>query len=225
MWIPLNDEMSSKFNETASRQFFYDTNGLPYGYHNILFGWMDTPDMNNPPLLAPTFVPVLWNLVSMVDSDVSDMMFGKAINFHLGTTGLSIPQLAARASEEGKSLEDLIAVVEQDGWEYTGEHPRDGLSYVCSSYVTAHYKAAGLFGDNEINAVEFTPKDLYQLAFFKSDWDRPAQCVEADPDTPYCQLSGKYRRTLPGLNSIAAYPHMNEKCPSVAPEYVRPDGC
>ncbi len=100
MWIPLSDEMSANFNETASRQFFYDTNGLPYGYHNFQYGWMDTPEMNNPPLIAAKFVPVLWNLVSMVDSDVSDLMFTKGLNFHLGTEGLTIPQLAGRASEK-----------------------------------------------------------------------------------------------------------------------------
>lgn len=52
-------------------------------------------------------------------------------------------------------------MVEIDGWEYN-----DGVSYVCSAYVAAMYKAAGLFGDLEINAVEFTPKDVYILNFF-----------------------------------------------------------
>jgi hypothetical protein len=28
------------------------------------------------------------------------------------------------------------------------------------------YKAAGLFGDLEINATEFTPRDVYALDFF-----------------------------------------------------------
>jgi hypothetical protein len=54
-----------------------------------------------------------------------------------------------------------MAMPEQDGWLYTGKEPRDGLSYVCSAYVTALYKAGGLFGDLEINATEFTPKDVY----------------------------------------------------------------
>lgn len=47
-----------------------------------------------------------------------------------------------------------MAMPELDGWEYTGIEPRDGLSYVCSAYVVAFLKEAGLFGTNEINAVE-----------------------------------------------------------------------
>jgi hypothetical protein len=41
-----------------------------------------------------------------------------------------------------------MAMVEKDGWEYEGFY-HDGLSYVCSSYVAALWKAAGLFGDTE----------------------------------------------------------------------------
>ncbi len=39
----------------------------------------------------------------------------------------------------------------------------DGLSMVCSSFVTAIYKAGGLFGEFNVNAVEFTPKDLVNI--------------------------------------------------------------
>lgn len=34
---------------------------------------------------------------------------------------------------------DLMAMVEKDGWQYS-----DGVSYVCSSFVAACYKAGGL---------------------------------------------------------------------------------
>jgi hypothetical protein len=73
-------------------------------------------------------------------------------------------------------LDDVMGMVEQDGWEYTGQLPRDGLSYVCSAYVAAMYKAAGLFGDLEINATEFTPKDVYTLDFFDLEYERPEVC-------------------------------------------------
>jgi hypothetical protein len=35
---------------------------------------------------------------------------------------------------------------------------------------------------------------------------------------------GKFRVDLPGYSTIKPYSHMNEKCPSVAPEFIRPDG-
>jgi hypothetical protein len=65
-----------------------------------------------------------------------------------------------------------MAIPEQDGWE--NQLPRDGVSYVCSAYVTALYKTAGLFGvELEINATEFSPKYVYQLDFFDRLFDRP----------------------------------------------------
>jgi hypothetical protein len=66
-----------------------------------------------------------------------------------------------------------MAEPEQDGWVYYGEEPRDGRSWVCSAYVAAMYKAAGLFGDMEINSTEFGPQDVYQLNFFDEDFARP----------------------------------------------------
>jgi hypothetical protein len=60
------------------------------------------------------------------------------------------------------------------------------LSYVCSAYVAALYKAAGLFGDMEINATEFTPRDVYELNFFNTTMDRPQQCIDADPELKHC---------------------------------------
>jgi hypothetical protein len=41
---------------------------------------------------------------------------------------------------------------------------------VCSSYVVALWKAAGLFGNYTINAVEWSPKDVYQVNFFNKNY-------------------------------------------------------
>lgn len=57
------------------------------------------------------------------------------------------------------SLEDAMAIVEEDGWKYTGQW-HDGESMVCSAFVAAMWKAAGLF-DDPVNAVEWGPKDVY----------------------------------------------------------------
>jgi hypothetical protein len=119
-----------------------------------------------------------------------------------------------------------MAINEVDGWKYNGEY-HDGYSYVCSSYVAALWKAAGLFDGIEINASEWSPKDVYQVKFFNFDNKdkRPQQCKDADPDGEFCQLLGKYRMTFPGFNTIEPYPYMNDKCPSIAPDFYRPDNC
>ena len=76
-------------------------------------------------------------------------------------------------------VQDVMAMVEQDGWEYTGEEPRDGVSYVCSAYVAALYKVAGLFDDfgDQVNATEFGPRDVYSLNVYDLNYERPEQCV------------------------------------------------
>ena len=61
--LPLSRESWSKFNITAARKFFFETEGLSYGYHNFLLGWIDTPEDNLPPLLPPKLVPILFAFV------------------------------------------------------------------------------------------------------------------------------------------------------------------
>lgn len=87
------------------------------------------------------------------------------------------------------------------------------------------YKAAGLFDDMEINSTEFAPKDVYTLNFFDLDFERPQACIDADPDLPYCQLLGNYRMYLDAYSTVEPYEHMAEHCPTINPEYFRPDGC
>jgi hypothetical protein len=89
------------------------------------------------------------------------------------------------------------------------------------------YKNAGIFGSltNSIQGTEQTPKDSYQMAIFDPDWQRPKECVEADPALPYCQIMGKWVLTLPGFNSFPPYASMNEACGSLPPVYYRADGC
>jgi hypothetical protein len=223
--MPLSDEKRAQWDNEKAVAFFEKTEGLPYGYHNFLYGWVDTPVDNWPPLLPSKLVPIAFSILEHIKPDVVDIFFSQALNKRLGTEGLKLEQIAAEAARQNMSIQDVMALVEQDGWVYHGEEPRDGISYVCSSYVIAFYKEAGLFGDLEINATEFSPKDLYQINFFKDSWDRPQECVEADPDIPWCQLLGTYRQQFPGWNSLDVYSHMDEHCTSVAPDFYRKDGC
>ena len=66
------------------------------------------------------------------------------------------------------SLLDVMTIVEEDGWWYS-----DGYSYVCSSFVLAEYKAAGILGDLDVQGTEFTPKDVYELNIFDTEYVRP----------------------------------------------------
>lgn len=65
--------------------------GLPYGYHNFLYGWIDTPSNNWPPLLADEFAPVLFSLVEHIKPHTAYIFFTSALNKRLGVENYTIP--------------------------------------------------------------------------------------------------------------------------------------
>ncbi|KAJ0960028.1 hypothetical protein J5N97_000196 [Dioscorea zingiberensis] len=84
----------------------------------------------------------------------------------------------------------------QDDWVYA-----DGKSASCVSFILEMYKQASLF---------HPISDSYTSYRVHSS---------------FCQITGKYRMELPYYNALLPYPHMNERCPSLPPKYIRPDGC
>jgi len=223
VWLPLKKEIAASFNESAARNFFAQTKGLPYGYHNFIFGWIDTPYRNMPPLMAQNMLPTVGMILENIAPGAAYVTFGAGLNKRMGTTGKSLSEIAALAADQDMSILDVMAMPDQEDWVYY-----DGSSYVCSAYVTAQYKRAGLFGDLEINATEFHPRDVYSLDFFDKDFVRPQACIDADPDLPYCQIAGKYRIEIPekDYSTVSIYGNMNEHCETVWPDYIRgPSGC
>jgi len=142
------------------------------------------------------------------------------MNMRLGTENLTVAEIAQAAYDIGVTTPELFAQPEQDGWWYP-----DGYSFVCSSFVIAMWKAAGLFDGYTINAVEFTPRDIYQMTWIDPNPAVPENCKEVDPINPYCQIMGTYRMQFPGLSTVPPYDHMNEHCPSLAPDFARTPGC
>lgn len=219
--LPLKPEVRAKFNETAAFEWFKSVEGMPYGYHNFLFGWIDTANDNWPPLLDTHVFEIAFRLAEYIIPDAIHLIYNEALNVRLGTKGLNIDELEVEALKRGMTINDLMAMVEEEGIMYY-----DGYSYVCSSFVLAFYKRAGIFGDLELHATEFTPRDVYSLNIFDKNYDRPAGCKKADPELPYCQILGKYRIDLGAeYSTIEPYDHMDERCPSIAPNFPRPDGC
>ena len=60
-----------------------------------------------------------------------------------------------------------------------------------------------------------------ELNIYDNEW-KPTQCQNSEI---FCQLFGKHKMVLPNVNSVDIYVHMNEKCDSMAPEYLRNKGC
>lgn len=47
----------------AAVSFFKSLEGTPYGYHNFIFGWLDVPSMNLPPVTTLDFIYVLASMI------------------------------------------------------------------------------------------------------------------------------------------------------------------
>lgn len=46
--LPLHPDLRAKFNETAAWEYVRTMVGKPYGYHNLIFSWIDTTHGNFP---------------------------------------------------------------------------------------------------------------------------------------------------------------------------------
>lgn len=220
--LPMRDDIYKKFDVKKAVEWFKSVEGLPYGFHNFIFGWIDTPDKSFPPVADLEFVYMIFCFLERIWATPVTSFLGEAMNMRLNTTDLSLPEIAVEAHKRGLRVKDLFAMVEKDEWVYS-----DGYSMVCSSFVAAIYKAGGLFGDMEIQATEFTPRDIYQLNFFEKNYTKPERCQGVDPELPYCQIMGKHIMDVytDDYSTIDPYEHMNEKCPSMAPKYEREPGC
>lgn len=47
--LPLHPDIRAKWNNTAAWEYALSMSGKPYGYHNMIFSWIDTIGDNFPP--------------------------------------------------------------------------------------------------------------------------------------------------------------------------------
>ena len=221
--LPLREEYRNKFNNTKALEWYHnEVEGLNYGYHNFISTWVDTVDKNFPFIATTEITEFLFSLVSKVYPAGSDLFLTENINYRLNKTGLTFQQAIAEGARQGKSFEELLAIPEPEGVQYS-----DGSNYVCSCFVVAFWKHGGMFGDLEFSPNEFGPRDVYMLDVFDKNVQRPQECIDDNPDLPYCQIMGKFIFELESelYSSITPYAHMNERCPSQGPDFIREPGC
>ena len=222
--LPMREEYRKKFNESKAVEWFVNgIEGLPYGYEIFLWGWIDTVDSNMPWAITHLHFEFLFTVLEKIYPSLADQMMAQSLNIRLGTKKLKLTQIIAEAARRNITFEELLAMPEQDYNKYD-----DGTEkYTCAVFVASFLKAGGLFNGFTVNAQEFTPKDIVQLDIWDHDWkdNRPQICKDRDPELPYCQILGKYRVDSPGYSSVPIYDHMNERCPSIGPDYYRPPNC
>jgi len=169
-----------------------------------------------------------WLLRRELGKGLTFDFLAQGLNKRLGTRGLTIVEAYMEAGKRNYSLVDLILTPEMDEWVFDNDvGTASGPSMVCDVFVTRVWKAGGIFGNltDSFQAAEFTNWDAYSLNIFDANFKRPQICIDADPDSQFCQVLGKYRMTLPDYNKFAVFPHMREKCPTKAPKYIKPPNC
>jgi hypothetical protein len=72
--LPLRPEFADKFDEAAAWAWFRETDGMPYGYRNFLFSWIDTEYENYPAVLDIDFVMLAFRLLEKISPYAGDLL-------------------------------------------------------------------------------------------------------------------------------------------------------
>ena len=216
-YLPLNEEQLRIFNTNAAVKWFKKVEGMPYGYNNYFFCWIDTPEDNYPDPLSSQFLEVGLSYIGTKFPDIAQKMWNKALCKRLNIQLNSTVDILEYAYKQNINFTDLMKIPEMDYWRYDGNY-----SMVCSVFVCALWKKARLFGDleNQIQCTEFHNWDVYSLNFFDHSKNN---CEYLE--NRWCHIMGDYRLDLSGANTKKPYPRMAENCPSKAPSYIRPRYC
>ena len=221
-WFPLSKEARARFNEEKAIKWVKEREGMPYGMKNFVVAAYDVTENALPIFMSSEHLLLIIGVIEKIKAPLAMTFLGYTMNKRLGTDNLTSSELAIEMAKRNLTFEEVMTWPEKDEWLYF-----DGENWVCSGFVVGIYKEAGLFEGLDVEAHEFTPKDIYMMNIFDKDYKerRPAECKEADPDLEYCQIIGKYRINAVNYSTIDLYSHMNEKCPSLPPLYERTKGC
>ncbi|KAG2240660.1 hypothetical protein Bca52824_097140 [Brassica carinata] len=211
--LPLHPDIRAKFNNTAAWEYARSMLGKPYGYHNMIFSWIDTLADNYPPPLMLTCKHWEFQVISVmsmwtrVQPAYAANMWNEALNKRLGTKELDLYGILEETARRGMSFDELLTIPEQDEWVYSDGNQQHALlsSLQCTKPLI---------------------RDAYTLRMFEDNQTRlPSWCNTEKGKLEFCQILGEYRMELPGYNTIDPYPNMNENCPSLPSDYERPSKC
>ncbi|KAI7757279.1 hypothetical protein M8C21_019190, partial [Ambrosia artemisiifolia] len=66
--LPLHPEIRAKWNNTAAWEYALSMSGKPYGYHNMIFSWIDTIGDNYPPPIDAHLYEEEYSIFSLTKS-------------------------------------------------------------------------------------------------------------------------------------------------------------
>lgn len=74
--MPLRKEIREKFNSKSAQDFYFATEGLPFGTYNFIFGWIDTQRSNLSGLLPNEMMPILFSIQEKFNPTAANVIFG-----------------------------------------------------------------------------------------------------------------------------------------------------
>ncbi|CAO1946253.1 unnamed protein product [Urochloa humidicola] len=83
--LPLHPDLRARFNETAAWNYAKSMNGKPYGYHNMIFSWIDTISDNYPPPLDAHVVASVMTVWTKLQPEYASNLWKEALNKRLET--------------------------------------------------------------------------------------------------------------------------------------------
>eukprot|EP00698_Gefionella_okellyi_P009564 TRINITY_DN2443_c0_g1_i1.p1 TRINITY_DN2443_c0_g1~~TRINITY_DN2443_c0_g1_i1.p1 ORF type:complete len:396 (+),score=50.78 TRINITY_DN2443_c0_g1_i1:352-1539(+) len=223
-FLPLHPQYRARLNEADLVSFVESVLGLPYGNNNFFYTWLDTPEDNFPPPLSSATVVVGLPMYERIyklpynDSSSAYTFVIAGMNKRLGIDCTDSNCLFRYLDDMNITFTDAMIISEQDSWTYSGNR-----SLVCSSFVLASLKAAGVFGDLDFQATEAQPGDIYRLQIYDDTWNKPDGC--ATETGPTCQLMGALNLDLPDANTVNPHANMFSRCGGVPPDYSRTPNC
>ena len=221
-WFPLREEYSKKFDSKKAWEWTKKRVGQKYGMSNFISGSIDTLTGSTPEYLALEHVMLVVAIMEAVDEEVAQQYLIDGLNVRIGTNFTTLQEVVEEISRRNKTVEDIFIMPEREDYIY-----KNGENWICSSFVVGIMKAGGIFGDLKIEPHEFTPRDIYQMDIYDKEFKKhgPKECLEADPELDYCMIYGEYDIRAEGYSTIPLYDHMNERCSSMPPLYIREEGC
>lgn len=212
IFVPLDPKLRAKINKTRGDSFIKSMLGHPYGYQVFAFGDIDSPENNFPKPFTPDIYELLVILGNKYMHDFITLTASNPLEKRMNVWYDDAVLYILEAERQGKTLYEVSLIPESDEWLY------DNMSlHVCSTFVAAVLKNAGVFDGYTFNANELSPFDLTQLKIYDESFVPPSECVEDDPDLKdkhYCQIVGQYTARLEeDYNTFPMHDHLSETCP------------
>jgi len=86
----------------------------PYGYHNFIYGWIDTYNDNFPSILSGELLAPVFSILEKISTEAAYEVFTSGLNMRVngGKQNLTVPEIAEYLWQNNQTFQDLYEQVE-----------------------------------------------------------------------------------------------------------------